>query len=124
LSRLVAVIDRNAPSIEGDGEEQLALEPLADKWRSFGWRVTTCDGHDFGSLCPALDRALAGKGVRPHVVIANTVKGRGVHFMEGRAAWHRGALDSVQRDAALADIRAGKTKRRSILRLVARKGDA
>src|SRR5439155_23516800 len=84
LSRLVAVVDRNRLTMDGDTEDEVPLEPLADKWRAFGWRVLTCDGHDFRSLNPALDRALAGKGSRPTVVIASTVKGKGVRFMESK----------------------------------------
>ena len=118
LSRLVAVVDRNRLTMDGDTEDEAPLEPLADKWRAFGWRVFACDGHDFGALCPALDRAMAGKGSRPSVVLASTVKGKGVSFMEGKAEWHYGALDSELHAQALASVRANKRpKRRGILRL-------
>jgi transketolase len=116
LSRLVAVVDRNRLTMDGDTEDEVPLEPLADKWRAFGWRVFACDGHDFASLCGALDRAMAGKGTRPSVVLASTVKGKGVSFMEGKAEWHYGALDSQLHAQALESVRAKKKPRRGILR--------
>jgi transketolase len=120
LSRLAAVVDRNRLTMDGDTEDEVPLEPLADKWRAFGWRVFTCDGHDFGSLCPALDRAMAGKGSRPSVVIASTVKGKGVAFMEGKAEWHYGSLDSALHAQAVASVHASKAKAKARRRAAAR----
>lgn len=105
LARLVAVIDRNRLTMDGDTEKELPLEPLADKWRAFGWRVVSCDGHDMDALCPALFGALADDAPGPTVIIAETVKGKGVSFMEHRAEWHYGALDSAMYARALADLR-------------------
>ncbi len=116
LSRLVAVVDRNRLTMDGDTEDEAPLEPLADKWRAFGWRVFACDGHDMGALTGALDRAMAGKGTRPSVVLARTVKGKGVSFMEGKGEWHYGSLDSQLHAQALASVRAAKRPRRGILR--------
>jgi len=106
LDRLVAVIDRNRMTMDGRTEEVVPLEPLADKWRAFGWRALSCDGHDFAPLCQALDRALAGGDGAPTVVIAETVKGKGVSFMEDASKWHYGALDSADHARALASIAA------------------
>jgi transketolase len=118
LSRLVAVVDRNRLTMDGDTEDEVPLEPLADKWRAFGWRVLTCDGHELRSLCLALERALAGKGSRPTVVLASTVKGKGVSFMEHKAEWHYGSLDSDLHAQAIASVRAQKkARRRGLLRL-------
>lgn len=103
--RLVAIVDRNRMTMDGDTETELPLEPLADKWRAFGWRVVTCDGHDFDALCPALFGALRGDGGAPTVILAETVKGKGVSFMEHKPEWHYGALDSSMYARALADVR-------------------
>jgi transketolase len=107
LSRLVAIVDRNRMTMDGDTEAELPLEPLADKWRAFGWRVETCDGHDFDALAPALHAALSDEARGPTVLIAETVKGKGVSFMEHKAEWHYGALDSETYARALADVRRG-----------------
>ena len=84
---LVVVIDRNDYQVQGSTEEINALEPLADKWRSFGWFVKTCDGHDL----EALGMAMMDK-CKPLCVIANTIKGKGVSFMEANHDWHHGSL--------------------------------
>jgi transketolase len=102
-SSLVAIVDRNRLTMDGHTEREVPLEPLAAKWEAFGWHVATCDGHDFGSLLAALEAAFAPKP-RPSVVIAETVKGKGVSFMEGKAAWHYGALDSARYAEARAEL--------------------
>jgi transketolase len=105
LARLVAIVDRNRMTMDGDTEREVPLEPLAEKWRAFGWRVIACDGHDFDVLCPALADALSSAHEGPTVVLAETVKGKGVSFMEARAEWHYGALDSAMLARAIADVR-------------------
>jgi transketolase len=104
LGRLVAVIDRNRLTMDGDTEREVPLEPLEGKWRAFGWRTITCDGHDMRAICAALDEATA-EADRPAVVIAATVKGKGVPFMENEAKWHYGALDSARFEEAIAAVR-------------------
>lgn len=102
LSRLCAIVDRNHLTMDGFTEREVPIEPLADKWRAFGWSVIACDGHDFKSL----DRAfLQAKSPGPSVIIADTVKGKGVSFMEARPEWHYGALDSAKLEEALASVR-------------------
>ena len=87
LDNLVAVVDRNGSCILGHTEELVRLEPLEDKWRAFGWHTVRVDGHDFAGLLSAF--ALVGRTEgRPLVVIADTVKGKGVPFMEDRPEWH------------------------------------
>ena len=103
LDNLVLVIDRNGLTMDGDTEREMPLEPLDEKWRAFGWRVLACDGHDLEALVPALETALAPSG-KPTVVIARTVKGKGVDFMEGASKWHYGALDSEAYARALASV--------------------
>ena len=87
LENLVAIVDRNELCIMGKTEDLLELGDLEDKWRSFGWHSCSVDGHSFDELMPAFD--LVGKtDGKPLVIIANTVKGKGVSFMEGRSEWH------------------------------------
>jgi transketolase len=106
LGRLVAVIDRNRMTMDGPTEDVVPLEPLAAKWEAFGWRAIGCNGHDYDDLCGALEEALAGGLERPTVVIAETVKGKGVNFMENASKWHYGALDSRDVERARASIAA------------------
>jgi transketolase len=90
---LITVVDRNRLMIDGGTEEVMGLEPFADKWRAFGFDVQEVDGHDFGQLAEAVDAALAASA-KPVVIIANTVKGKGVDFMENDVRWHYGGLDT------------------------------
>jgi transketolase len=87
LENLVAIVDRNGVQIDGSTESILALEPLADKWKSFGWAVKEISGHDLASLVQVLQEATHQR-LGPTVILAHTIKGRGVTFMEGAGAWH------------------------------------
>jgi len=104
LDSLVAVVDRNHYSMDGPTEEILPLEPLADKWRAFGWAATEVDGHDIGALMEAFAGLPLSEG-RPSVVIARTVKGRGVSFMEGKAEWHSRAMSTAEMNTVLAEFK-------------------
>jgi len=84
---LTVILDRNNKIILGDTEDMLALEPIADKWQSFGWHVIPADGHSYESLLPALDEARKTTG-KPTVIIAKTTKGKGISYMEDRHEWH------------------------------------
>ncbi len=86
LERLMVIIDFNKWQATGRSEEIMALAPLADKWRSFGWDTLETDGHDFTTLIPILDRL--PKSDKPVAVIAHTIKGKGVSFMEDDNNWH------------------------------------
>jgi transketolase len=108
IANLIAIIDRNRLSLDGPTEEILALEPLAEKWRSFGWHVIEVDGHDFRQLYKGLKEAQATSG-RPTLLIANTVKGKGVSFMEGDPAYHASGLAGDQLRMARAEL-AGETQ--------------
>ena len=90
---LVAIVDRNKCMIDGPTEEVMALEPFADKWEAFGWEPLTVNGHDFDALAGAFDKAIVAKN-RPVVIIADTVKGEGIDFIEGDYRWHYGAFDA------------------------------
>ena len=106
LERLTVIVDRNRLTMDGFTERLVPLEPLAAKWEAFGWRAAACDGHDFDALCGALDAAAEEGSGKPAVVVAETVKGSGVDFMEDQAAWHYGGLDSAMYARGLASIRA------------------
>ena len=90
---VIAIVDRNRFMIDGPTEEVMALEPFADKWKAFGWKVLEVDGHDFDQLDGALAEAWAATDV-PVVIIANTVKGKGVDFMENNVVYHYASADS------------------------------
>jgi transketolase len=92
LDNLIAVVDRNRMCIAGFTEDWVPLEPFGDKWRSFGWDVYAADGHDVESLASAIDAAKTSINGKPKVVIADTVKGKGVPEMENNKGWHAHAI--------------------------------
>jgi len=100
LDNLVAIVDRNGLLATGPIESRFNTNPLAQKWAAFGWHVLELDGHDATAILEALDQAdrLSGK---PKVLIANTVKGRGLPFAENNAAFHNGHMTSEQYELAL-----------------------
>jgi transketolase len=103
--RVIAIVDRNRYCLDGEVDEVMGIEPLGDKWRAFGWDVHEVDGHDVGALC-SLFRSLAGREAPevPAVVIAHTVKGKGVDFMESEIGWHLGYLNPEDEARALEQI--------------------
>lgn len=103
LDNLCAIVDRNGIQEDGPTEEIMALEPFADKWRSFGWEVADIDGHDLGQVTHALHRIPHRDG-RPTVIVARTQKGQGVSFAAGATEWHYGQLTPDQRDQALTEL--------------------
>jgi len=104
LDNMVAIVDRNSWQITGPTEECLALEPLADRWRAFGWEVLEVDGHDLDALDAAFARP-PRDGV-PTVVIARTTKGRGIRFLEDRKKSHYVKLSEDLRRRALSGLAA------------------
>ncbi|WP_322410061.1 transketolase [Microbacterium invictum] len=110
LGNLVAFVDRNKQLMTSFAEERVMFEPYPDKWRAFGWNVVEVDGHDMGALVAAVD-ALPDPGSEvPTVVICDTVKGKGVDFMEHNLAWHAGSLGAADLERALAALGASRTK--------------
>lgn len=87
LDNVIVIVDRNYLQTDGYSEDIMPLDPLLPKWASFGWSVKTVDGHDIQALIATISEMKQEKG-RPHVIIANTVKGKGVSFMENEASWH------------------------------------
>lgn len=103
LENLVAIIDHNKIQCMDFVKDALELEPLASKWSSFGWAVREADGHDHGALAQALGTVPLQSG-RPTCVIAHTVKGKGVSFMENTILWHFRTPRGAEFDAALAEL--------------------
>lgn len=107
LGSLIAIVDRNHLSIDGDTESIMALEPLHRKFESFGWTVRVVDGHDLDALLDAFDALDPPGDGPPQLVIADTVKGRGVRRMEGDSQWHVGNLVGPDYDGVIAEIEQG-----------------
>lgn len=104
LRNLITIVDRNNIQIEGHTEDVMPLEPLADKWRSFGWHVIETVGHDFRSLDEALEEAQAIYE-KPIIIIAHTVPGKGVSFMERDYKWHGKPPNKEEAEKALKELR-------------------
>lgn len=104
LSNLCAILDANGVQLDGFVRDIMPLEPLADRWRAFGWHVLEIDGHDVRQLVRAFEAAAEPREA-PTLVLARTVKGRGVSFMEDRAFWHGNVPDEAQLATALAELR-------------------
>jgi transketolase len=103
LANLVAIVDYNKIQSLASTDETLTLEPFADKWRAFNWNVREVDGHDPAALCACFD-ALPFTLDRPSVVIAHTVKGKGVSFMENQVLWHYRSPQGDELAAALEEL--------------------
>ena len=109
LNRLVTIVDRNGFQLDGAVDEVMGVEPLGDKWRAFGWEVHEVDGHDLAALTALLRRVKADEGrTRPCCIVARTVKGKGVSYMETEPGWHLGYLAPEDAARAVAEIRARK----------------
>jgi transketolase len=103
LDNLVCLIDRNGIQQEMRTEDEMPLEPLADKWRAFGWHVLEIDGHNVRAILEALSTARSVRG-RPACILAKTVKGKGVSFMEGVVKYHGAATTDEELRRALAEL--------------------
>jgi transketolase len=103
LDNVIAFVDRNYLQTDGHSESVMPLDPLKPKWESFGWRVEEIDGHDFSAIIHAVNAAKASSG-KPTMIIANTVKGKGVSFMENQAQWHGQVPNEDEWKAALEQL--------------------
>ena len=106
LDNLVAVIDRNCLQIDGNTADVCDPGDVAAKFQAFGWQTVEVDGHDIPQLVEVLNAAKADKSGKPYAVIARTVKGKGVSFMEDQAGWHGKAPNAEQTQVALAELQA------------------
>ena len=109
LDNLVGIVDRNMIQIDGCTEDILALEPYKAKWEAFGWHVVEIDGHDFSQILESLSKTPQTQR-KPTLVLANTVKGKGISFMEHNPAWHGGGLKGEHADIALKEVNAALAK--------------
>lgn len=103
LGRLIAFTDRNRLQTDGDTEDVMPLDPLADKWIAFGWHTLEIDGHDHEAIVEAV-AAAQEETERPSMIIANTTKGKGVSFMENLAHWHGSVPSDRELERALQDL--------------------
>ena len=108
LKNLVVLIDRNRMQSFGDTEKTISLEPFSDKWKSFGWNVYDVDGHDHTKLSNTLLTIKSADTNKPSVIICNTIKGKGVSFMENEVVWHYRPPNEEQFNLALAELEAAK----------------
>jgi len=107
LDNLIAFVDYNHLQLDGTTEEVMPLEPLADKWKAFNWHVQSIDGHNIKEIIQAVNIAKETKNI-PSIIIANTIKGKGVPFMEGECDWHGTAPDEKQYKQAIAYLKGNK----------------
>lgn len=103
LDEMTAIVDCNRLQVNGPTDDEVTLEPLVAKWRAFNWHAEAVDGHDVEALQGAVRSARARRG-RPSVIIARTVKGKGVSFIEGQSEWHAKAISDEERTRALREL--------------------
>jgi transketolase len=106
LDNITVIVDKNGLQNDSFVDEVMPVDPLPDKWRAFGWNVIEIDGHDMARIVDALEKAKATKGI-PTVIIAHTIKGKGVSYMENVPKWHGSAPCEEEALIALRDIRGG-----------------
>ena len=104
LSNLIAFVDRNRLQITGNTEDAVGLDPLPEKWRAFGWNVQIIDGHNVRQIIDAIDKASRSRK-SPSVIIMNTVKGKGVSFMENNAGFHGRACKPDEFEQAVKELK-------------------
>lgn len=104
LDNLTIIVDNNGVQLDGTNDEVMPMLSLVDKFRAFGLHTIECDGHDVRALCDAIDEAHQTKGV-PTVILARTVKGKGVSFMEGKNIWHGAPINDDNYRTAMAELK-------------------
>ena len=108
LSNLIAIVDRNNLQYDGACAEIMNPGDFKAKWESFGWHTLETDGHDVAALYHAFQSCIQSTEKRPHVIIAHTVKGKGVSYMENKKEWHHSSLSQKQYETAIAELRGVK----------------
>ncbi|MCX7796380.1 MAG: transketolase [bacterium] len=106
LNNLIGITDRNGLQIDGETESIMPIDPLADKWRAFGWNVLEIDGHNFSQIISAIERAKESKDL-PTMIIAHTIKGKGVSFMENVVDFHGKAPSQKEWELASVELGGG-----------------
>ena len=110
LDRITGIVDRNRIQATGPTREVFDIPHIEKKWEAFGWNVLNVDGHNIAAVVEALDRA-GGMKVMPTVIVADTIKGKGISFAENTAAFHNGIMSQEQYDTALAELGAARSAR-------------
>jgi transketolase len=103
LDNMCALVDYNRKQIDGDVQDVMGIAPLAEKWRAFNWHVIDADGHDMGAIVEAFEEARRTRG-KPSVILAHTVMGKGVSFMEDDYKWHGMPPNPEQAEQALREL--------------------
>ncbi len=106
LDNITVFLDHNGLQIDGANEDVMNIEPIEEKFKSFGWHIINIDGHSFEEIIGAIDEAKSVKG-KPTMVVAKTVKGKGVSFMEDQAGWHGKAPSEEETRKALDELGGG-----------------
>ncbi len=112
LSNLLVVCDRNQVCVDGRTEDVMSVEPMADRWRAFGWHTEEVDGHDLTALLAAFDRydrRRSQPDAPPTFIVARTISGKGIDFIEDDAQWHLGYLTGADHDEAVRQISGERT---------------
>ncbi|HVS46382.1 MAG TPA: transketolase, partial [Verrucomicrobiae bacterium] len=109
LDNLMCIVDRNFIQIDGSTEDIMPLEPFGDKYRAFNWEVFECDGNDMAAIIETIERAQKVKG-KPTVIVANTIPGKGVSYMEGDYTWHGKPPNKEQAETALRELQADRER--------------
>jgi transketolase len=113
LGNLVGIVDKNNQLMSSTAGEAMSFEHYEDRWRAFGWDVVEIDGHDMNQIVDALDKLPPITHDKPTVIIASTIKGKGVSFMEKVVGWHAGSLSKADMEKAIADVGAAYARERS-----------
>jgi transketolase len=116
LGNVIGIVDKNNQLMSSFAGEAMSFEHYGDRWKAFGWNVVDIDGHDMNQIVDALDHLPPITNDKPTVLIANTIKGKGVSFMEKQIAWHAGSLSKADMEKAIADVEANYAKERSASR--------
>ena len=104
LDHVIAFVDHNGLQIDGSNDQVMTVMPIVDKFEAFGWDAVSIDGHDMDAIAAAIERAKMVKG-KPSVIVCETVKGKGVSYMENQVGWHGVAPNAEQAERALAELR-------------------
>ena len=104
LGNLVAIVDANGTSLDGAVQDVMGIEPISQKWESFGWIAQEVDGHNATELLARFDSLPSPTNDQPNVIVARTIKGKGVSFMESDPGWHLGYLGRSDRERATAEV--------------------
>ncbi len=116
LGNLIGVVDKNNQLMSSFAGEAMSFEHYSDRWRSFGWHVVELDGHNMEQIVDVLDNLPPITNTQPTMLICNTIKGKGVTFMEKNIGWHAGSLSKADMEKAIADVEANYAKERSAVR--------